>query len=348
MVPLLNRPFLEHALTRLKSHGVTEAFLAVGYLAQQIQDHFGDGGGVGLTLHYGQEARPLGTAGAVKLVAPSLRGTFLVCNGDVFTDLDISAMLAFHREKRAKATIFLTSVENPSAFGVVEVDSQGRVKRFIEKPPPDRVTSHWINGGAYLLEPEVLDEVPPGDFSMFEYDLFPRLVEMGASVYGYQARPYWLDMGTTYSYLKLHQDLLLGRISVGALSSENPERVWRGPACRVDATAVLEGPLMLGDGCVIEAGARVLGPTVLGEGCRIAAGASVRGSVIWADTTIGPEAILEECIVGRKVSLGPRVLVGPGCVVADGVQVGEGNRLERGIALWPNKVLQPSSVAFMP
>ena len=346
MMPVLNRPFLEHALRRLVTQGVTEVFLTVGYLSDKVQEHFGDGADMGLSLHYALEPQPLGTAGAVKNVASSLQGTTLVCNGDIFTDVDIGQMLAFHREKGAKVTIFLTPVEHPSAFGVVEVDSRSRVGKFIEKPPPDQVTSLWVNGGLYLLEPEVLWQVPPDTYHMFERGLFPRLVELGIPVYGYQARPYWLDMGTPQSYLKLHRDLLLRSTPVNILAADPKDGVWLGTGCRIEPTAVVRGPVLLGEGCTVEAGATVTGPTVLGPGCRVCADATISGSVVWAGSTLGPGATLEGCIVGRDVGIGPRVFIGAGCMVADGAEVGEGNRLEHGLSLWPGKRLEPQSITF--
>jgi mannose-1-phosphate guanylyltransferase len=196
MVPLLNRPFLERLLLRLKEHGVGEVALALSYLPEVVKARFGDGDGLGVRLFYPQEERPLGTAGAVKNWESHLDGTFFVFNGDIFTDLDLGEVLRFHREKQAKATIVLTPVEDPTAYGVVEMDPSGRVKRFVEKPPADQVNSRWVNAGTYVLESEVLQYIPAGQHSMFERGLFPLLVDMGIPVYGYPSRAYWLDLST--------------------------------------------------------------------------------------------------------------------------------------------------------
>ena len=189
MVPILNRPFLEHMLGHLSGHGVDHAILTMWYLPDVIRSHFGNGEGLGLRLSYTLEETPLGTAGAVKNVEDELDGAFLVLNGDIFTNLDLSAMARFHRESGAMVTIALTQVEDPSAFGVVDMDESGRVSRFVEKPPPGEAPSNWINAGTYLIEREALAHAPGGEHYMFERGLFPKLLEMGAPVYGYQVGP---------------------------------------------------------------------------------------------------------------------------------------------------------------
>lgn len=217
MVPVLNRPFLEHTIAYLKNYKVKNIILALSYLPEVVQNYFGDGSNSGVQLNYAVEDNPLGTAGAVKNAERYLSSTFVVLNGDVFIGLDIADMLAFHRSKGAKATIALTWVDNPCAFGVVETDSNGRVRRFIEKPSPARVTTNWINAGIYLLEPEVLEHVPTNAHYTFERGLFPLLLELGEPVYGYPFSGYWLDMGTPGKYLRLNCDLLLSKAKAPSL-----------------------------------------------------------------------------------------------------------------------------------
>ncbi|MBI2868037.1 MAG: nucleotidyltransferase family protein, partial [Chloroflexi bacterium] len=196
MVPVVNKPFLVHTFERLKQHNITEVILAAHYLPDQIKRYFGDGHGLGITLTYSLEESPLGTAGAVKNAEAFLDNTFFVLNGDVLSDLDITQLLAYHREREAVATLALMPAEDPTSFGVVETSPRGKVRRFLEKPSWESVTTNMVNGGCYVLEPEVLDEMEPGAFCSFEHNLFPRLLQMNLPVYGFPTQGYWIDIGT--------------------------------------------------------------------------------------------------------------------------------------------------------
>ena len=335
MAPILNRPFLEHMLSHLRGHGVDRAILTLCYLPDVIQSHFGDGQGMGTLLSYTLEEEPLGTAGAVKNVEQELDGAFFVLNGDIFTDMDLQDMIRFHRESGAMVTIALTQVEDPSAFGVVETDASGRVLRFLEKPPPGETTSDWINAGIYLVEPEALAHAPSGEFYMFERGLFPSLLEMGAPVYGYRSRSYWVDLGTPASYMKVHRDMLpkAARNADYSQSSVHP-------------SARVSGATLLGKGCSIGPGAVIEGPAVLGDGCTVGEGAKIADSILWKGVAIGPGASLNGCIVGDGASVGEAVTVGQGCIIGDNVTIGKGNQLHRGMTLWPGANLAPDSVSF--
>jgi mannose-1-phosphate guanylyltransferase len=332
MIPVLNRPFLEHALQHLRTHSIDEAFLALGYLPDIIEAHFGNGADIGISLQYSQEHKPMGTAGAIKLLQKHLKSTFIVCNGDIFTNLDITKMLSFHRERKAKTTIFLTPVENPSAFGAVETDHDGRVCQFLEKPAPSQVTSNWINGGIYLLEPEVLEAIPRDHHFMFERGLFPHLVDSGVPVYGYKDHPYWLDMGTPQSYLRLHNDLLYKN------SLEDPiNYIQKEADCEIKSDALIKGPVLLGRGCLIENKVTIQGPVTIGSNCHIKANTSIANSVIWSETTVGTESVIEKSIVGRNVQIGSRVTIGEGSILADGVIVSDGTSIGPGSTFGPKE-----------
>ena len=335
MVPILNRPFLEHMLSHLKGHGVDHTLLTLCYLPDVIRSHFGDGQGMDLRLSYTLEEEPLGTAGAVKNVESELDGTFFVLNGDIFTDLDLRDMVRFHRETGALVTISLTQVENPSAFGVVETDPQGRVLRFLEKPSPGETTSNWINAGIYLVEPEVLAHAPSGEFYMFERGLFPKLLDMGVPVYGYRSRSYWVDLGTPANYVKVHRDLL----PAASMNADYGES-------SIHSSADISGPVLLGRGCTIGPEAVIRGPAVLGDGCKVGEKARITDSILWRDVSIEPGADLKGCILGNGVSIGEAVSVGEGCILADDVTVGKGNQLDRGMVLWPNSALAPEILSF--
>ena len=335
MVPILNRPFLEHMLSHLRGHGVDHAILTMWYLPDVIRSHFGNGEGLGLRLTYTLEEQPLGTAGAVKNVEAELDGAFLVLNGDIFTDLDLGAMARFHRDSGAMVTIALTQVADPSAFGVVEMDETGRVTRFLEKPSPGETNSNWINAGTYLVEPEALSQAPSGEHHMFERGLFPKLLEMGAPVYGYRSPAYWVDLGTPASYTRVHRDLLA---NAGTAAGHD--------ASGIHESAKISGPVLLGRGCAIGPDAEVFGPVVMGAGCRVGEGARIRDAILWKGVSVGRGAELEECIVGDGASVGEEASVGAGCIVGDGAEVGRGNRLDRGMVLWPGASIQPEAVSF--
>ena len=335
MVPILNRPFLEHMLSHLKGHGVDHTLLTLWYLPDVIRSHFGDGEGLGLRLSYTLETQPLGTAGAVKNVESELDGTFFVLNGDIFTDLDLSDMVRFHRESGALVTISLTQVEDPSAFGVVETDDRGRVQRFLEKPAPGVTASNWINAGIYLVEPEVLAHAPSGEHYMFERGLFPKLLDMGAPVYGYRSGAYWVDLGTPENYVKVHRD----RLPADSMNAGYEQS-------SVHPSADISGPVLMGRGCTIGPEAVIRGPVVLGDGCTVGQGARIADSILWKDVNVEPGTDLKGCILGNGVSVGEATTVGEGCILGDDVTVGKGNQLDRGLVLWPNSAIAPEILSF--
>lgn len=315
VVPVANRPFLAHVIAMLGRAGVDGVVLATGYLPEVIEGRLRQGGDNGVQLTYSVEEAPLGTAGAVKLAEAQIDGTFAVLNGDIFSDLDLRAMIAFHRSRGAAATIALTWVADPSAFGVVEADDDGRVRRFVEKPPPGQAASHWINAGVYVLEPEVLGLVPSGEPYMFERGLFPTLLERGDPVYGIRHPGYWLDMGTPGKYLQLNEDLLRGSAESPLVSPFSESEVRTEGAADVHPTARLSGPVLLGDGCRVGAGARIQGPVVLGTGCSVGEGAVVERAVLWDGAEVGPGARVSRSVLGGGVSVGAGVLLADSALV---------------------------------
>jgi mannose-1-phosphate guanylyltransferase len=298
MMPVLNRPFLEHTIAYLKSYQIEDIILTVSYLPDVIQEYFGNGSHLGVRLTYAVEANPLGTAGAVKNVEPQLNGTLVVLNGDIFTDLDLAVMCAFHQRHRAKVTIALTWVDNTSAFGVVETDSRKRVQRFIEKPSPGQETTHWINAGIYIMEPEVLEHVPADSFYMFEKGLFPLLLEQGEPVYGYPFHGYWLDMGTPEKYLQLNCDLLSLETKSPLLGKLNRGEIRAGGAA-IHPSAEVVGPAVIGSGCSISPGVHITGPVVIGPDCHVGESAKIDRAVIWSGVSVDTGANLKECVIGK-------------------------------------------------
>ena len=304
MVPVLNKPFLEHTFAYLKRYGIKEIILASSYLPEVIQDYFGDGSRLGVHLTYSVEDTPLGTAGAVKKVEEHLNSTFAVLNGDIFTDLNIADMVALHRHKGARATISLMWVDNPSAFGVVETDNDGRVRRFIEKPSPDRITTNWINAGTYILEPEVLEHVPRDSHYMFERGLFPHLLELGEPVYGYPFSGYWLDMGTPGKYLHLNCDLLLEKTTSFLVHGLSKDGISCDRDVIIHPSAQIEGPVVIGNKCKIDQGVYIKGPVVIGPGCHIGSNARIETAILWGNSHVGSGTSLKKCIITSNTILG--------------------------------------------
>lgn len=304
VLPVLNRPFIEHTIAYLRRYGVENIILTVSYLPDVIRGYLEDGRRSGVHLTYCLEEEPLGTAGAVKNAGDYLDHTFIVLNGDIFTDMDLADMLARHRAKKASATISLARVADPSAFGVVETDSDNRVRRFIEKPPLAEATTNWINAGIYVLEPEVLEHIPPHQHYMFERGLFPGLLDEGAPVYGYPFRGYWLDTGTPEKYFSLNIDLLSSRVVSPLVSLPGQNGIYYGQSADIHPEAVVTAPVIIDGGSRTGRGVRIKGPAVIGRDCRIEDGASIEDAVLWDNITIGASARLRQCIVSSNTTIG--------------------------------------------
>lgn len=341
MVPILNKPFLEYLIRYLKEHNIRESILTVSYLPERIQSYFGDGAELGVHLTYLIEEKPLGTAGAVKNAEAFLDEPFFVLNGDILTGIDLTAMMSRHLKTKPKVSIALTSVDNPAIYGVVETDVNGMVKRFVEKPSRQQVTTNMINAGIYILEPEVLSYIPPSTPSMFEHHLFPLLLRMGEPVLSYPSDNYWIDIGTPEKYLKVHHDLLLNKApSLSSYCGNLGEGTPIGSNSRVYPSAEIKGPVLIGEGCVIAKGAKVKGPAVLGPRCEVAEDAIVEGAILWHDSKVGKKAILRNCIVASHCHIQEGSQVLDNCVLGDNVVVGKNNKLAQDTKVWPDKRIE--------
>lgn len=346
MLPLVNQPFIEHMLENLRDQGITEAILAVQYLAERFRESLGDGTRLGLKVQIVEEPEPRGTAGAVKNVAHMLDGPTFVFNGDVLTDLDLQAMYRFHQEKASKLTIALTPVEDPTAFGLVETNDDGRIRRFLEKPRPEDVTTNMVNAGTYILEPELLHYTPADTFSMFERGLFPTALEHGEALYGYPSDAYWTDIGKPQTYLDVHHDILIGRVRYAFRGNQIADRVWVDGSATIHPSAQLTGPLVIGAGTEIGPHARITGPTVIGAHCVIGEAASVERAVLWDGVTIGAGAALDACVIGRNTHVGAKTHVGGGAILGDQCEIGPENQLAHGIRIWPATKLGEKAITF--
>ena len=328
VVPLLNVPFLSYQLGLLGAHGVRDVILSVSHRPEAIRTIMGRERLGEVRLRDVVEKDPLGTAGGVRNAADLVDGRVVVLNGDVLTDLDLSAMLEAHEARGAAATIYLTPVENPTAYGLVELEADGRVRRFLEKPGWEEVTTNTVNAGVYVLERELLDLIPKGQPYSMEREFFPLLLERDVAFYGYVSPGYWLDIGTPVKYLQAQQDILAGRFraSVAPAGRQGPEG-WIHSTATVAGTARVRGPVVIGPGCRVETGATVGPGVVLGAGCRIGEGALVDTAVLWEEVEVGAAARLTGCLVGHAVSIGAHAHVTPGAILGDGTRLGDYSRL---------------------
>ena len=325
VVPVVDRPFLRHQLDLLGTIGVREIVFSVAYRPERIQAVFGDGSRFGVRIHYAVEDTPLGTGGAVRNALPFLDERTIVLNGDVLTDVDLPAVLARHDATRASATLVLTPVANPAAYGLVETDADGRVTRFLEKPDPAQITTDTINAGIYVLETKVLELIPPGVNHSIERGFYPALLGRGDRVTGFVHKGYWIDIGSPEKYLQVHRDILGGAFAV-ELGGVGESGGKVDPTARVDAGARLVAPFYIGPGCAIEAGAEVGPGASLVSEVTVAAGAQVRDSVLWAGVAVGNDARVDGALVGPGARIGRGALVKPGAVLGEGSVVSDFSR----------------------
>jgi NDP-sugar pyrophosphorylase family protein len=316
IVPIFERPFLHYQLDLLKQvPEIDEVILSLNYQPRRIEEIFGDGGDTGLSLRYMVEPAPLGTGGAIKYAADQVRDSIVVFNGDVLTEVDLGAVIRLHRERKAKATIVLTPVENPSAYGLVETDERGNVRRFIEKPDPKQITCDTINAGIYVLEPDTFDRIPANEPYSIERSYFPSLIERGETFAAYVYKGYWIDIGTPEKYMQVHRDIMDRRYNAAPFS--NGTAACISPTARVEEGAIIEGPCFIDDGVVVKAGARVGPYSVVGRHCHIEEHAAVERAILWADSRVSQEAIVRNSVLGRSCHVGRSAIVDNGAVLGD-------------------------------
>jgi mannose-1-phosphate guanylyltransferase len=338
LIPVLNKPLISHLIANLQRHGVQHVVLAASASEKRLETALGTGESLGVRISYCYETEPLGSGLAVKQAAAGFMGPFFVCNGDVITDLDLSAMARRHQENGATLSISLSSVDDPSSYGVVELAEGDRITRFVEKPSPGDAPSSWANAGTWIFEPEVLEHIPNERMDgSLERLVFPSLIADGYTVQGFPSKAYWMDVGTSERYMQLHRDILAGKLD-GWLPDASQDGPIVGEGSRVWEDAVIGAGVVLGTGCRVGGRTAIDGPTVIGNACDVRDNARIERSVVWSDCRIGSGAVVRDSILGAGVWIGDEAIV-------EGAVLANGSRVKRGVHLGPGARLEPDEIA---
>ncbi|MBI3979777.1 MAG: mannose-1-phosphate guanyltransferase [Chloroflexi bacterium] len=342
LIPIVNKPCMEHVLELLKRHGIQEVIVTVQYLASQIQDYFGDGSTLGMKITYSVEDTPLGTAGSVKNAQSELSETFLVIGADALTDINLSDAIRFHREKKASATLTLYRVPNPLEYGVVITADDGRIRQFLEKPSWGEVFSDTVNTGIYVLEPSVLDYFEAGKSVDFSRDVFPQMLQRADALYGFVAGGYWCDVGNIQEFMRANFDVLQGKVALSSpLGIHLGGGIWtESEDIEISPSAQLFGPIFLGTGTKVKDECVIHGPAVIRRSTILDTGTHADSCIFWRDSYIGERAELRGAIVGRQCSIKARSMVFEGAVIGDDTIVGEGAIIQPNVKIWPNKEIE--------
>ncbi|MFN4769711.1 MAG: sugar phosphate nucleotidyltransferase [Candidatus Kapaibacterium sp.] len=339
MVPLANRPLMEHIVNLLRTHGINDVLSVLYYQPDHITGYFGSGEDFGISMEYVLAAADFGTAGAVRNAAEHLRTRFIIISGDVLTDFDLAKAIAYHEEKKAMATILLTEVPNPLAYGIVLTKPDGRIERFLEKPSWGEVFSDTINTGIYIFEPEALDLIPYRREFDFSKDLFPLMLEKGLPLYGYVAKGYWRDIGNLNEYQRAVQDVLEQKVQI-SIPGDRSGSVTMGRGTTVSPTAKLNGFVVLGDNCRIGDHA-VVSNSILGNNVTVDSAANIDSAVIWDNVTVGSHADVSHDVVCNNTTIGEHVTIEENVFIAEHCSIGNHAELRSNIKLWNNKVVEP-------
>lgn len=343
MLPLVNRPMMEHVVTLLRDYGFDDIVVTLSYMPGAISGHFGDGHEYDVRMTYWTEEAPLGTAGSVRHASRELEDTFLVISGDVVTDIDLAQLLEFHLERPALATMALVSVKNPREFGMVLTREDGSVERFLEKPSWGEVFSDTVNTGVFVLEPEIFDYIEADRAVDFSGDVFPALMG-GGGLFGCVVAGYWEDVGTLGSYLRVHKDILDGKVSARIPGFEVSQGVWVGEGAGIDHDARIIGPAVVGENASVEAGTLLREYAVIGASVRLHKGCDVERSVIHDNTYLGEAVRLRGTVVGRRCDIRTAVRCDESVVLGDDCHVGKHAVIGADVKVYPQKSVESGAV----
>ncbi len=344
MVPILNKPVLEHTIELLKSYGITEIGITLMYHPQLIKDYFGSGRNLGVNIKYFIEEIPLGTAGGIKNAESFLDEPFIVISGDSITNLNLAKAIEFHNESNSLATIILSKVDVPLEYGVVLTDSSGKVTGFVEKPSWGELFSDTVNTGTYILEPEILNYIEANKNTDFSRDIFPLLVSHNKNLYGYVSQEYWCDIGDIRSYLKVHYDILDKKIKFNYDGFQLSEDVWIGAGTIIEPNAEIKGPCIIGCNCRIGNGTLIDNYTIIGNNTTIEDDVSIARSIIWDNCYVEYGSELRGAILCNRVNLKHYNSVFENAVIGEDCKVGERVIIKPNIKIWPSKTIQPFAI----
>ncbi|MBS3900324.1 MAG: NTP transferase domain-containing protein [Dethiobacter sp.] len=344
MVPLMNRPMMEHIIALLKRFELTNIGVTLQYLPEQIENYFGDGREFGVQMQYFTETSPLGTAGSVKNAGSFLDETFLVLSGDALTDFNLQSAIDFHRQKGGVATLVLTSVENPLEYGVVINDQSGRITQFMEKPSWGEVFSDTVNTGIYILEPEALQYMPEAARFDFSQDLFPLLMAKGYPLYGYVAAGYWCDIGNLQQYHQAHLDVLQGKVQLKPAEREIAPGVFVGEGAVIEQGAEISAPVLIGSGARISRGAKVGEYSVIGANTQVAPFASIKRGLVWRNCYLDKSVEIRGSILCNRVQVMRGSSLFEGAVIGDDTVIEENCTVKPNVKIWPHKRLESGSI----
>lgn len=342
VVPLVDRPFITYMLEWLRGHGVDDVVISCGFMAAGVRNVLGDGEALGIRLRYAEEPEPLGTAGAIKFAERLLDERFLVLNGDVLTDIDLSSQLAQHESTGARATIALYAVEDPSAYGLVRLTEERAVRQFLEKPSSDQIDTNLINAGAYILSRDVLGLVPDGRNVSIEREVFPELI--GDGLYGYPATGYWLDIGTPDRYLQATFDILEGNVVTEV--GQRLDSSYLSVAEDAEIVGRVIPPAVVERGARIAEGAHVGSLAVLGDHVSVGERSVVERAVVLNGSEIAEDCVVRDCIIAAGVRIGPGSRVDGGAVLGEGVTIGARNVISAGARIFPGVTLPDDAIRF--
>jgi len=350
LLPLVGKPVLQFIIESLAEQGFNDVVVTSNYVRERIMQYFGDGSQFGVELTYPKEEKSLGTAGSVKNAAKYLNETFLVIQGDNVTDIAFGDVLAFHEEKGGIATIALMTAENPYQFGIAELDFNGRIRKFKEKPRPEECFSNLISTGLYVLEPEVLDYIPNGVACDFAKNVFPTLLGAGMKIYGYPAEGFWVDIGNAESYMeavrwilsKLRGKRISKTAEVEDFSVKGPIQV--GERTRIESGARIVGPAVIGDDCYLGRGSEIALYSVIESNVEVAEKTRIRSSLVYENTCIGNFSHLSHCIVAEKCKVGSGVKIKKMSIIGAECDIGDFANIRSGSIIWPKIKIATNSV----
>ncbi|MHB1390762.1 MAG: sugar phosphate nucleotidyltransferase [Thermoleophilia bacterium] len=346
MVPIVNKPCMEHIIELLAQHGLTDIIITLAFLPQNIRGYFGNGSSLGVSIEYSVEESPLGTAGSVMNAAEHLDETFIVISGDALTDFNLTEVIDFHKQRESMVTLALKSVENPLEFGVVIVDEDKHIKQFLEKPSWGQVFSDLVNTGIYILEPEIFDYIPDNTKYDFSQELFPKLLKRGKPMYGYPMEGYWQDIGNINQFLHANHDALDGKVNVNIPGIRLREDIYIGEKLNLDSLDNIRGPALIGNYAKIDSQAKIQPFSILGNNVVVKDNAETDHCVVDSNTYIGSGAKVSGSIIGKNCDIKPAAHIYSNAAIGDECSIGDHSMIASNVKVYPFKVIEAGAQVY--